>query len=267
MIGQTLNRHLNEAMICINAFYDRVFRSWPGAVTRRWQDCTLSYSGDARLTGANHLWPHSPEALTGHALDEANRFFTPLRAAWSVVYVDTYVPHATDFLYERHYAIRWTSPVMVLDRPPSPRPAHPTAEVLRAESAKHITDIRLIMSEAFATDLSVNRRVAREGHILSDDVLHYITYIGGEPAGCATVARSGPMAGIWNVGTRYKFRRQGIASAIMVTLLDDLRRDGCPRTMLMASPAGQPLYHQLGYRTIGTAYYMRPPFVDPRRYR
>lgn len=267
MIGQTLNRHLTEALACINAFYDRVFRSWPGAVTQRWQDCTLSYSGDTRLTGANHLWPHTPAALTGQALEEAKRFFTPFRAAWSVLYQDTYLPHATDFLYERGYSTRWTSPVMVLDRPPTPRPTHPTVEVIRAETPQHINDIRMVMSESFATDLSVNRRVARDSHLLSSDVMHYITYIGSEAAACATIARCGAMAGIWNVGTRYKFRRQGIASAIMITLLDDLRREGCPRTMLMASPAGQPLYHQLGYRTIGTAYYMRPPFVDPHRYR
>jgi hypothetical protein len=34
----------------------------------------------------------------------------------------------------------------------------------------------------------------------------------------------------------------------------------------MASPEGQPLYQQLGYREIGNVNYMGPPLIGPSRY-
>jgi predicted acetyltransferase len=68
------------------------------------------------------------------------------------------------------------------------------------------------------------------------------------------------MAGIWNVGTRYKFRRQRIATTLMSALLDDLYRRGCTTSTLMASASGLHLYEQLGYRQIGVTAYMAPPY-------
>lgn len=256
--------HLSAALDCVNLFYDRMFRDWPNAVTHSVNGYTLSYSGDTRLTGANHLWLHHPDALTLSVLEDASDFFKPFRAAWSVVCTDTYMPEAAALLQDWGYYTRWSSPLMLLDRPHEPMRTNRMAKVIRATTAQHIRAVSQVMSEAFATDDSVNKRVARIEHLDDPHVIHYLVYSGDEPAACASVALNEQIAGIWNVGTRYKFRRQRFATTLMCALLDDLLQHGCMVSTLMSSASGLPLYEQLGYRQIGLTAYMGPPYYRGR---
>ncbi|NDJ79323.1 MAG: GNAT family N-acetyltransferase [Chloroflexi bacterium] len=253
---------LGPALECVNAFYVRMFRDWPQAVTRSINGYTLSYSGGTRLNGANHLWFHTPEALSGDALETAEAFFKPYRAAWSVVFTDSYMPQAADYLSQRSYFTRWTSPLMVLDHDPQLLAGRTDTPVLVATTREHLDAIGVVMSEAFSTGSEVNRRITRPEHLDDPAITHYVVYAGDEPAACATVVACGELAGIWNVGTRYKFRRQRFATTVMFGVLDDLRQRGFPVTVLMASHAGFPLYERMGYRTIGTTHYMAPPYIN-----
>ncbi|MBN1681224.1 MAG: GNAT family N-acetyltransferase [Anaerolineae bacterium] len=251
---------LESALTCVDVFYERLFRNWPDAVTRAGDTYTLSYSGAVHLSGANHLWPRTPDALTLPALADALAFFRPYQAVWSVIYTDTYMPQAAAQLQALGFGIRWSSPLMVLSGLPRPAGYRPNARVSRVTSVQQINHLRTIVTEAFHTDDSVNQRVARPEHVTTNGVRHYLIYAGREPAACATVAPgSNGMAGIWNVGTCQRFRRQRYATTLMLHILDDLAAEGVTDSMLMASPSGQPLYEQLGYRTVGTTYYMRPP--------
>jgi GNAT superfamily N-acetyltransferase len=250
---------LGAALACADYFYTRMFRDWPDAVTRTVDGCTFSFSGDTQLTGANHLWPHTPDALTAGALHEAAVFFAPFHAAWSAIYTDTFMPRALDLLAEYDYSLRWHSPLMVLDGSPHDLPVNPAVRVVRVTTGPDLQHVGQVMSEAFATGHSVTRRVIRPEHLDDPTITHYLVYDGDEPATCASVAVSGGMAGVWNVGTRRRFRRHGYATTIMLALLDDLRAQGISASMLMASPSGQPLYRRLGYRHVGTTMYMRPP--------
>jgi GNAT superfamily N-acetyltransferase len=256
---------LGAALACVDHFYARMFRDWPDAVTRASESCTLSYSGDRHLTGANHLWPHTPDAVTARALREAEGFFDTYEAAWSVVYTDTFMPHAAALLDEHGFYRRWHSPLMVLDTPPR-LPNRFGPAVIRASSVRHLDDIRRVMNEAFGTGTSVSQRVVRTEHLGDPEVRHYLLYAGREPAACAMVTLCDDMAGIWNVGTRFRYRRQGFATKVMLALLDDLKACGCSLSALMASPEGQPLYQQLGYREIGNVNYMAPPPIGQARY-
>lgn len=257
---------LASALACVDYFYARMFRDWPDAVTRTSDGCTLSFSGDTQLTGANHLWPRTPDALTPEALNEAARFFAPHQAAWSAIYTDTFMPYAADLLDNHGYVPRWQSPLMVLEGRPRPVPFNTVASVVPVTTQAHQLDVGHIMTDAFATGYTVNRRVIRPEHLPDPAILHYLIYEGDEPATCASVAVCDGMAGIWNVGTRRRFRRQGYATTIMLALLDDLRARGINTTMLMASSSGQPIYERLGYRVIGRTLYMRPPLVVQTRY-
>ena len=254
---------LGAAWACVDDFYARLFRTWPEAVTRAGEKYTLSFSGDRHLTGANHLWPHTADAITPRALAEAEDFFEGFSAAWSVVIADTAMPGAAALLEESGYYPRWQSPLMVLDGLPFRLPARP-GTVLRASTPQHLEDVKQVMSEAFGTGSGVSRRVVRPTHLDDPAITHYLIYAGNEPASCATVARcdpGAPMAGVWNVGTRTLFRRQRYAVTIMLGLLDDLAARGCTMTTLMASPEGLSLYRRLGYRRIGMAMYMGPPYM------
>jgi len=256
---------LGAALDCVDEFYARLFRDWPSAITRRAPHYTLAFSGDARLTGANHLWPCTPDAITPAALTDAEGFFDAQHAAWSVVCTDTFTGGALDLLDEEGYYPRWESPLMVLDRPPQPLPTRRGAQVELAETERQLDEVTAVMSEAFVTGSTVNRRVVRAAHLHEDDILHYLIYGDGAAVGSATVAlHANGLASIWNVGTRYRYRRQRYATTLMLAVLDDLRRRGCPTSVLMASSSGQPLYAKLGYRVIGQTIYFAPP-VGRRR--
>ncbi len=256
---------LAAALDCVDEFYARLFRNWPTAVTRREPRYTLAYSGDQRLTGANHLWPRTPDAITPEALADAERFFEDQRAAWSVVYTDTFMGEALALLHDQAYYPRWDSPLMVLDRPPHPLPVRRDAKTALAETERQLDEVTAVMAEAFVTGSSVNRRVVRPAHLHEDDILHYLIYGDGTAVASATVAlHANGLASIWNVGTRYRYRRQRYATTLMLAVLDDLRRRGYRSSVLMASSSGQPLYEQLGYRSIGRTVYLAPPITGHR---
>lgn len=249
-------------MACIDEFYARTFRNWPEAVTHSGDGYVLSYSGDRRLTGANHLWPYRLDVLTPDTLAETGRFFEAFEAAWTVVITDTCLPGAAARLTELGFYPRWQSPLMVLDTPPNRLPVRAErVRVIRASTAQHLEHVRQVMTDAFSTGTSVNRRVVRAAHLIEPGITHYLAYAGTEPTACATIALCSTMASVWNVGTRYAFRRQGYAAAIMLALLDDLQAGGYPASTLMASPEGFPLYERLGYRQIGTTMYMGPVLI------
>lgn len=49
--------------------------------------------------------------------------------------------------------------------------------------------------------------------------------------------------------TRPAFRRRGLATAVMHTILDYLRAEGIQRATLRASAEGRPVYEKLGFET------------------
>jgi GNAT superfamily N-acetyltransferase len=61
------------------------------------------------------------------------------------------------------------------------------------------------------------------------------------------------------VATRAAQRRQGLAGRLITALLHDARARGLRSATLQASPAGQPVYARLGFRTVATLQgYLRP---------
>ncbi len=250
---------LAQAQTCVEDFYRRMFRTWPGAITRQGPGYTLSFSGDPALTGANHLWPYTPTGLSDAALCEAEAFFRVYRALWSVVLIEPLFAAAGDWLRQRGYTLRWDAPLLAWDGPLPPAPSTERAAVVRASTAHHLADVRQVMEEAFLSGSEVSRRVAREEHLADPDVAHYLVYAGPDAVACATVVRHNDMGGVWNVGTRRGFRRRGYATLLMQIILHDLAAWGCTCSILMASPSGEPLYLKLGYRPIGRICYMGPP--------
>jgi len=250
---------LASALVCIEDFYRRMFRTWPGAVNQPAKGYTLSFSGDTTLSGANHLWPYPPAGLSEAALSEAEAFFRAHRATWSVVYLEPLFPQASELLRRCGYTLRWDAPLLVWEGPPPPTPQNGEAVVVRATTPQHLAAVRGVMEEAFLSGEDVSRRVVRNEHLDDPEVAHYLVYAGPEPVTCGTVVRHEGMAGVWNVGTRCGFRRRGYATLLMTTLLRDLAALGCTTSILMASPSGEPLYLQLGFRPIGRLRYMGPP--------
>jgi ribosomal protein S18 acetylase RimI-like enzyme len=53
---------------------------------------------------------------------------------------------------------------------------------------------------------------------------------------------------IWGVYVEPDFRQQGIGGALTQLSIDYLRKIGCTRAVLNASPSGRPIYERLGFQ-------------------
>lgn len=89
-------------------------------------------------------------------------------------------------------------------------------------------------------------------------LVHYIGWVGGEPAGTAMRLSAHGIAGVFNVSTVPAFRRRGIGEALTWRAALDGRVDGCLASALQASEMGEPIYRRMGYREI-CRYTVWPP--------
>ena len=138
-----------------------------------------------------------------------------------------------------------------------------TAMVLSAEARTHISathnDIDMkqvvdaddaflwsgICAEAFG--YAIDPGPIRE-LIGNDQASVFLAAVDGEAAGTAILYRTDHITGIHQVGVRPLFRGNGLARRMMEATIDHAFRCGAQHITLQASPAGKPLYDQLGFR-------------------
>lgn len=76
----------------------------------------------------------------------------------------------------------------------------------------------------------------------------FLATIDEEAAATAVLYRTRQITGIHQVGVLPAFRGQGLARTMMESTIDHAFRSGAQHITLQASPAGKPLYDQLGFR-------------------
>jgi GNAT superfamily N-acetyltransferase len=89
----------------------------------------------------------------------------------------------------------------------------------------------------------------------------WLAHRSGVPAGAAYTFHDGTSVGVYQVATLPEHRGNGVARALMASILD--RYQDVPIT-LTATDQGRPLYEQLGFHTVDTAIWWVPgPTADP----
>jgi len=77
---------------------------------------------------------------------------------------------------------------------------------------------------------------------------------------CVTLTlRVGDDLSVQYVATEERYRRRGLASALLRAILADARDDGLRTATLQASPDGLPVYERLGFRRVATLRAFRRP--------
>ncbi|MCB0161950.1 MAG: GNAT family N-acetyltransferase, partial [Caldilineaceae bacterium] len=81
---------------------------------------------------------------------------------------------------------------------------------------------------------------------------HFVGYLDDQPATVGTLLLSPGMAGIFDVATPTRFRRQGFAGALTHAAMTMAQERGFHHACLQASSQGVGLYGKLGFTTIFT---------------
>jgi GNAT superfamily N-acetyltransferase len=88
--------------------------------------------------------------------------------------------------------------------------------------------------------------VATNGEIVAGAGMHIKPQLPRPAPDHASVATS-PVPLVLNVYTEPAWRRRGLARALMTTLMQWAKAEGCDRVVLHASPDGRALYEALGF--------------------
>jgi GNAT superfamily N-acetyltransferase len=246
----------NAAFAAIEHFYRRIYWQSPIAVTEHTPNFTLSYSGITWMHSINQLWLRHPDILTTELLNHAAKFFKYYHAEYSIVFSDEIAASVADHLVETRFE-RVISPVYFLRGLPRLHKFNREIEVVRV-CADRQKELLQVLYGAFFMGPEIGRCIVRPAHFDDPEIRHYLAYVDGDPAASVTILLKGTLAGVWNVGTLRPFRRQGIASALMMRALADAAADGYSDSVLIASAMGRPMYEQMGYQWIGNLYHCGP---------
>jgi GNAT superfamily N-acetyltransferase len=213
--------------------------------------CWYSASHVPVFNGAAMFYEHLFNPRTLSAIDD---YFAARERPYALVTLDGLVPDASERLRKLHYTEFDFSPAMWLQGPTHRWRESPEGlRISRVQTLPDLAAFRSILSQVFAisrheVDLVLGDRALKLPH-----VRHYLAWLGPAPVATTSLVLSGPLAGIWNVGTLPEHRRRGVAAELMHHAISEALDFGYTSSMLLASFAGLPLYERLGYRTISTA--------------
>lgn len=180
-------------------------------------------------------------------------YFTSKGRPYSLMTVDALVPYAREGLRGMGYYEYDRTPGMWLDGAPlmwQEGTGNPALAITRVSDARDLTTFRTLLSRVFHIAREEAEMVLGDNALGVGEVRHYLGRLDGEPVGTLSMVMSGPVPGIWNVGTLLEHRRSGIGTTLMRHALREAAQEGHTSSMLLASKEGVPLYEHLGYRTL-----------------
>jgi GNAT superfamily N-acetyltransferase len=154
---------------------------------------------------------------------------------------------------------------------PTPTSAPGVAVRIVSDAAAFDEHLGVLTEGGLPTDVA--HRMFPTSWLTDPDVRMITGLLDGRPVGTGLAIRTGSVSGVYNIGTLPGARRRGVGSAITVAAIDAGRGWGCDLIVLQATEMGEPLYRELGFRTIVryTTFTRRPapqtigPRVRPRR--
>jgi len=181
-------------------------------------------------------------------------YFRAHSRRYCVVTVDGLVPDSGARLLELGFVEFDAVPAMWLEGSPVRwQPPPDQLRILRVQSLSELESFRRLLSKVFAIpDYEINL-VLSDRALEIASVRHYLGFVGTEPVATTSLVLSGPVPGIWNVGTLVEHRRQGIGAELMHHALSEAEALGHNANMLLASTEGVPLYRRLGYEIVSMA--------------
>ena len=196
----------------------------------------------------------SEKLLNRDTLSAIENYFGASGEPYSLLTIDGLVAGAYEWLVDHDFVELNSSPAMWLDLPEERWQQSPPALTIRQVATEaDLVAFRHVLNRVFAIPPAELELIMSDRALQVPDVRHYVAWAGEQAVGSTSLVLSTQAAGIWNVGTMYDYRRQGIGVEMMHHALAEAAGLGYQSSMLLASAQGLPLYERLGYKTISTA--------------
>jgi GNAT superfamily N-acetyltransferase len=140
-------------------------------------------------------------------------------------------------------------PGMVLPAATPMPPAAPAVSVRVVDDVAALDEhLRVLIDGGLAADLA--HRLFPASWLADPDVRILTGFLDGRPVGTGLAIRTGSVSGVYSIGTHPSARRRGVGSAVTVAAVTAGRDWGCDPIVLQATEMGEPLYRELGFRTV-----------------
>jgi GNAT superfamily N-acetyltransferase len=125
-------------------------------------------------------------------------------------------------------------------------------EIVEATSAADLSEASDLVSAAFELPAEWVARWMDPQHWSGSGARCFLAKRGGTPLSSVEVTGPGAdgWAGIWTMATSPRHQRQGAGRAVLLAAMRRAWEAGARRYYLMATPAGKPLYENVGFRTV-----------------
>lgn len=142
-------------------------------------------------------------------------------------------------------------PGMELPDFPTMRHALPRMDFRLVGDASTRADFASLTTECFQIPAEIATTTYGNAEAWEHPMRMWLGYCDGVAVTSAATMNSHGAVGIYSVGTRYQYRRQGYGEAVMRHAVSMARREGNTGPLLLqSSPIGLPLYRNLGFKRI-----------------
>jgi ribosomal protein S18 acetylase RimI-like enzyme len=144
-------------------------------------------------------------------------------------------------------------PEMVLEAPIAVPTLPPEAELRKLTTIDQVSEYWRIAAASYASlgfPPETFSGYSNHSGLLAANVVAFIAYLNGDPAGIAMTMVSHGIAGIYWVGSLEQARGRGLGRAVTAAATNAGFELGANLASLQASPMGKPIYAEMGYKTV-----------------
>jgi len=110
-----------------------------------------------------------------------------------------------------------------------------------------LSDYCSVVADAYELPDWLVPKILTENFVQQEHVKMVVAYIGDSPAAAAMMIKENDLAGVYWVGTKKNFERQGLAAKVTQQAVYLGAQMGCRESILQASKKGKPVYERMGY--------------------
>jgi hypothetical protein len=184
-----------------------------------------------------------PEKLLKKGEDFFESRKLPFRVAFKYGLEEDYLA----ILSDRGYKENPSDTVMTLMELPDNNIYKKDLNIKQVSTTEELADFQEVAEKSYSLSQGSGPFVITEQILKLPEVEMFIGYDGDKPASISMLFQTGPVAGIYWVGTLDKFRNRGFGKEITAAPLVAGKNRGCTFASLQASKMGKPVYEKMGF--------------------